>query len=100
MWKRLAAGVPWYWCAELLARYLIHDSSATSRYQQNGQTAVDIRRAIEATNVGVDTMEAYRTGSLCWARQMLGDAVRQLAEDNPDLARITVEEALKILRLF
>jgi glycosyltransferase involved in cell wall biosynthesis len=100
MWKRLAASVPWYWCAELLARYRIHDGSATSRYQQDGQTAVDIRRSIESTKVGIDTMEAYRTGSLCWARQMLGDAVRQLNEDNPNLARITVEEALKILSLF
>jgi len=100
MWKRLAARVPWYWCAELLARYRIHDGSATSRYQQDGQTAVDIRRSLEGTLIGVNTMEAFRTGSLAWARGMLADAVRQLGEDNPDLAKITVDEALKILRLF
>ncbi len=99
MWKRLTRR-PWYWCIEYLARYRIHAASATSRHQQDGSAAVDIRRSIESTLPGVETLEAYRAGSMHWVRGLLKDASQSALEGNVELARIAVDQALRILRIF
>jgi len=102
MWRRLALAIPWYYCLEQLARARVHKGSATTRYCQDGQVPRDIRRSIETvmSAVPMDSWMAFCAGSRQLAQGMLRDAHAAMSEENWELATITVEEALKIMRLF